>query len=144
MAELGGSDPPVRGDDPASERDAALVRALRAGDERAFAELVDAFGPQMLRVARGFTPSRSVAEEVVQEAWLAVLQGLDRFEGRSSLKTWIFRILTNQAITRGTREHRSVPFSSLGPAEEPDQPAVDPTRFQGPRSRHPGDWASPP
>src|SRR5262245_22581262 len=93
--------------------DIALVAALRAGDQDAFAALVEKLYMPMLRLAMLYVPSRAVAEDVVQETWLGVLQGLNRFEGRSSLKTWIFRILTNRAKTRGEREHRSTPFSSL-------------------------------
>ena len=120
-----------------------LVEALRRGDEAAFASLVAELTPSMLRVARLYVASRAVAEEVVQEAWVGVLRGIDRFEARSSLKTWIFRILTNTAKTRGAREGRSVPFSSLG-GDEPDGPAVDPDRFLGADSRFPGHWAAPP
>jgi len=90
-----------------------LIEALRAGDERAFERLVAEYHASMLRLALSFVRNRAVAEEVVQETWLGVLNGLDRFEGRSSLKTWIFRILTNRAKTRGEREGRTVPFSSL-------------------------------
>ena len=107
-----------------------LVAALRAGDEATFAALVDELGPSMLRVAMMFVPTRAVAEDVVQETWLGVLAGIGRFEGRSSLKTWIFRILTNRAKTRGERESRSVPFSALAAADaDGDEPAVDPDRF---------------
>jgi len=107
-----------------------VVAALRAGDEATFAALVDELGPSMLRVAMMYTPSRAVAEDVVSEAWLGVLAGIGRFEGRSSLKTWIFRILTNRAKTRGERESRSIPFSSLAAADaEGDEHAVDPDRF---------------
>ena len=120
----------------------ALVAALRAGDEAAFMTLVERYGPSMLRVARTFVPSPAVAEEVVQEAWLGVLRGLDRFERRSSLKTWIFRILTNVAKTRGERESRSVPFSSLA-GDESAGPAVDPSRFD-PSQGTQGMWAAPP
>ena len=120
-----------------------LVEALRRGDEAAFASLVEELTPSMLRVARLYVASRAVAEEVVQEAWVGVLRGIDRFEARSSLKTWIFRILTNTAKTRGVREGRSVPFSSLG-GDEPDGSAVDPDRFLGEDSRFPGHWAAPP
>jgi RNA polymerase sigma-70 factor (ECF subfamily) len=123
----------------AGERD--LVEALRHGDEAAFASLVDELTPSMLRVARMYVSSQAVAEEVVQEAWVGVLRGIDRFESRSSLKTWIFRILTNTAKTRGIREARSVPFSSLA---DDDEPAVDPDRFLGDGSRFPGHWAAPP
>ena len=91
-----------------------------------------------MAVARGYVRTRAVAEEVVQEAWLGVLKGLDRFEGRSSLKTWVLRILVNTAKTRGVRESRSVPYSSLAP--EGDEPAVDPERFRGPDDPFPGHW----
>jgi RNA polymerase sigma-70 factor (ECF subfamily) len=128
---------------PAQVDEHALVERLRAGDEAAFATLVSQYGPQMLRVARLFVSSRSVAEDVVQEAWLGVLKGIDRFEGRSSLKTWIFRILANTAKTRGVREARSIPFSALG-GEDDDGPAVDPDRFLGADERFPGHWATPP
>jgi RNA polymerase sigma-70 factor (ECF subfamily) len=94
--------------------DEALLTALRLGDEAAFETLVERYGELMLRVALTHVRSRAVAEEVVQECWMGVLSGLDRFEGRSSLKTWIFRILTNRAKTRGERESRCTPFSALG------------------------------
>src|SRR5437763_15755101 len=119
----------------ASDRD--LVAALRRGDERVFAELVDAYSPSLLRVARMYVRDRAVAEEVVQETWIAVLRGIDRFEERSSLRTWIFRILMNTAKTRGQREARSIPFSATASA---DEPAVDPDRFLGPDHRWPGGW----
>ena len=95
------------------DADAELLARLRAGDEAAFMELVDRYGPVMLRIARAHTPSRAVAEEVVQEAWLGVVTGLERFEGRSSLKTWLLRIVANRARTRGERERRTVPLSSF-------------------------------
>jgi RNA polymerase sigma-70 factor (ECF subfamily) len=122
-----------------------LVQQLRDGDEAAFSELVRRYSPSMLRVAMMYVSSRAVAEEVVQEAWLGVIAGIDRFEGRSSLRTWIFRILTNTAKTRGQREGRSVPFSSLaGPDEGDDEPAVPADRFLGPDHRWAGHWASSP
>jgi RNA polymerase sigma-70 factor (ECF subfamily) len=111
---------------------------LRAGDERAFETLVERHYATMLAVARHYVASRAVAEEVVQEAWLGVLKGLDRFEGRSSLKTWILRILVNIARTRGAREARAVPFASLTPDGE--EAAVDPERFRGPGDPFPGHW----
>ena len=92
----------------------------------------------MLTVARTYVKDRAVAEEVVQETWLGVIRGLDRFEGRSSLKTWILSILVNQAKTRGTREARTVPFASLAP--EDDAPAVEPERFRGPNEQYTGGW----
>jgi RNA polymerase sigma-70 factor, ECF subfamily len=129
----------------ASEADAELVVRLRDGEESAFAELIDRYGATMLRVAQMYVRDRATAEEVVQETWLAVLNGIDRFEGRSSLKTWLFRILTNRAKTRGERDGRMLPFSALaGAGEEADEPSVDPDRFLGPDSPHPGAWAAPP
>jgi RNA polymerase sigma-70 factor (ECF subfamily) len=109
-------------------QDRELVAALKRGDEAAFMELVQELGPTLLRVARMYVASAAVAEEVVQETWIGVLNGIDRFEGRSSVKTWIFRILTNIAKTRGERERRSVPFSSAARAAA-DEPSVDPDRF---------------
>jgi RNA polymerase sigma-70 factor (ECF subfamily) len=106
-------------------------------------ELVESYGPSMLRVARLYTPSQAVAEEVVQEAWLGVLTGLDRFEERSTLKTWIFTILTNRAKTRGEREGRTVPFSSLTSDGDEDEPSVDPERFLS-GGRWAGHWSTPP
>jgi RNA polymerase sigma-70 factor, ECF subfamily len=133
-----------KGSSTEGEADAALVARLRDGDESAFAELIDAYGATMLRVAQMFVRDRATAEEVVQETWLAVLNGIDRFEGRSSLKTWLFRILTNRAKTRGQRDGRMVPFSSLAGSDEGDEPAVDADRFLGPDSAEPGAWAAPP
>src|SRR4051812_43204732 len=109
-----------------TERD--LLAGLRAGDEARFAWLVDTYSAPMLRVAPAYVGSRSVAEEVVQDTWLALLEGLDRFEGRSSLKTWLFRVLLNIARTRGAREHRTTPFADVF-AERDDTPTVDPDRF---------------
>src|SRR3954463_5105432 len=127
------------------DADADLLARLRAGDEAAFMELVDRYGPLMLRIALSHVPSRAVAEEVVQEAWLGVLTGLSRFEGRSSLKTWILRIVTNRARTRGERERGSVPLSSLAPEPTGDEPAVDPDRFLPPdHPLYPGGWSVPP
>lgn len=125
----------------ASDQDLALVDRLRAGDELAFMMLVDQLQPAMLRVARMFVSNAAVAEEVVQETWLGVLRGLDRFEGRSSLRTWIFRILTNTAKSRGQREGRSIPFSALA-GDDLDAPAVDADRFD-PRGQDPrGHWST--
>jgi RNA polymerase sigma-70 factor (ECF subfamily) len=112
-----------------SREDARLVERLRAGDEPAFMELVDRYGRQMLAVAQLYVSNRTAAEEVVQDTWLGVLTGIDRFEGRSSLKTWIFRILTNQAKTRGVRERRQVPFSSLAQDDDRAEAAVDALQF---------------
>ena len=109
--------------------DDETLAALRRGDEQVFVELVQQHQALMLRVASRYVRSRTLAEEVVQETWLGVLNGLDRFEGRASMKTWIFRILINRAITRAQREGRTVPFSSLGD-DGADEPAVDPDRFR--------------
>ena len=119
-----------------SADDLRLIAALRAGDEAAFAMLVRMYNRSLQRLARMFVSSDAHAEEVVQEVWVAVLTGLDRFEGRSSLRTWIFRIAANIAKTRGVRESRSVPVSSLA-ATGDDEPAVDESRFAD------GAWASP-
>jgi RNA polymerase sigma-70 factor, ECF subfamily len=125
--------------------DAELVRALRAGDEEAFMAVVRRYNGLMLRVALGYVRTQAVAEEVVQETWCAVLAGIDRFEGRASLKTWIMRILANRAKTRGQREARCVPFSSLGGPEEDDGPAVDADRFlPADHPRYPGGWSAAP
>jgi RNA polymerase sigma-70 factor (ECF subfamily) len=126
--------------------DANLVAALRRGDEAAFAELVDAWGPAMLRLARLHVPSNAVAEEVVQDTWLAVLSGLARFEARSSLRTWVFSILLNQARTRGQRERRTLPFAALRERWEAsrDEDVVPPERFQGRDGERPGWWSVPP
>jgi RNA polymerase sigma-70 factor, ECF subfamily len=125
--------------------DGRLVAGLRAGDESVFAELIDAYGEAMLRIATGVLSSSAVAEEVVQETWLAVFTGVHRFEGRSSLRTWIFRILMNTANTQRTRDARTLPFSDLGPELSDDEPAVDPERFlPADHHRWPGQWSSPP
>jgi RNA polymerase sigma-70 factor, ECF subfamily len=127
----------------ASRDDLALVERLRAGDERAFMMLVEQHQAAMLRIARMYVSSRAVAEEVVQEAWLGVVRGLDRFEGRSSLRTWIFRIVMNIAKTRGAAEGRSVPFSSLA-GDDATNPGIDPAWFRDAAGRDPGAWATPP
>ena len=128
-----------------SEDDRRLLARLRAGDQDAFMDLVTRYSASMLRLARLYVPSRAVAEEVVQETWLGVLRGLVRFEGRSSLKTWLFRILVNRARTRGERERRTVPFAALAREEAGgDEPAVDADRFQPPGAEEPGAWAFPP
>jgi RNA polymerase sigma-70 factor, ECF subfamily len=124
------------------DEDEALVAALCRGDAGAFATLVDRHSPAMIRVAMAYVPTRAAAEEAVQEAWIAVMRGIDGFEGRSSLKTWIFRILTNVAMRAGARERRSVPFSALAQAEDTGEPTVDPDRFLPADHEHfPGHWA---
>jgi RNA polymerase sigma-70 factor (ECF subfamily) len=119
--------------------EALLVARLREGDERAFEELVATLYPAMFAVARSYVRARVVAEEVVQEAWLGVLKGLERFEGRSTLRTWILQIVANIARDRGVRESRSLPFSSL---EGPEEPLVDPARFLRAGEPFPGGWRS--
>ena len=127
----------------ASEHDLAVVALLRKRDEAAFMELVERLGPSMLRVARMYVSTKAVAEECVQETWLGVLQGIDRFEGRSSLRTWIFRILVNIAKTRGQREGRSVPFATLAGDDGGDPPAWDPAMFRGADDPDwPGHWST--
>jgi RNA polymerase sigma-70 factor (ECF subfamily) len=125
--------------------DRELVAALRRRDEEAFVALVERYGPMMRRVAQHYVRTPAVAEEVVQETWCAVLTGIDRFEGRARLKTWLFRILVNRAMRRGQREARCVPFSSLAGADEAQEGAVPAERFLGAGDpRWPGHWASPP
>jgi RNA polymerase sigma-70 factor, ECF subfamily len=124
--------------------DAALVAALRRGDEEAFATLVSGLHGSLLRLALLHVRDRAAAEEVVQETWLGVLAGLDRFEGRSSLRTWIFRILVNRARTRGQREARSRPFSAFGEAVEDAGPTVAAERFLDADDRWAHHWAAPP
>ncbi|HEX6796601.1 MAG TPA: sigma-70 family RNA polymerase sigma factor [Ktedonobacterales bacterium] len=129
-----------------SPGDEELVAALRRGDEQAFTQLVTALHRPMLRVALMYVANRAVAEDVIQQTWLGVLRGLDRFEGRSALRTWIFRILVNIAKTRGKAESRSVPFSALAETEvAQDEPAVPPERFLlDERDPSKGYWASTP
>jgi RNA polymerase sigma-70 factor (ECF subfamily) len=121
--------------------DADLIAALRIGNETAFEWLIDRYQRTMLRVAAMYVANQFVAEEVVQETWLAVLQSLHLFEGRSALKTWIFRILSNRAKTRGIREARSVPFSGLEPVGT-EEAAVDPAHFYPPGHADAGWWTS--
>jgi RNA polymerase sigma-70 factor (ECF subfamily) len=117
--------------------DLPTVQLLLDGDETTFMMLVDQHQPAMLRLAQMYVSSYAVAEEVVQEAWIGILKGLSSFEGRSSLRTWMYRIVTNVAKTRGVREGRSLPFSAL--AGDHDDP-VDPSWFQGPDDSFPGGW----
>ena len=124
------------------ESEDRLIAALRAGDEQAFATLVRRYHASLRRVARAYVSTDAVAEEVVQETWLAVVAGIERFEQRATLKTWLFHILTNKAKTRGVRERRTVPFASLAGAD--DEPAVSPERFQRAGDAWPGHWATPP
>ena len=120
----------------ASAADLALVERLRAGDESAFMMLVEQHQAAMLRIARMYVSTQAAAEEVVSEAWLGILKGLDRFEGRSSLRTWMYRIVANIAKTRGQRDGRTIPFSSLEGGDD----GVDPEWFQSASERAPGGW----
>lgn len=133
-------------DQPPADRfadDGALVAALRQGDEVAFGWLLDRYDRSLRCLARTFVSTPAAADEVVQETWLAVVEGIDRFEGRAALKTWLHRILVNRARTRGTRDKRSVPFSSL--ADDGLGPTFPPDRFLPPDDpRWPGHWAVPP
>lgn len=115
--------------------DREMAAALLDGDERLFASLVDGWSPAMLRLAAMHVASRAAAEDAVQEAWAEALRGLHRFEGRSTLRTWVFKILLNVARRRGVKDHRVIPFSGLR-----DGPTVDANRFQGPAEPHPGGW----
>jgi len=122
----------------------SLVAALREGDESAFLEVVRRYHSSMLRVAQVFVRNPALAEEVVQETWLAVLEGISRFEGRSSLRSWILRIVANRARTRAEREARTEPFSSFGEEGE-SEAAVDESRFlPADHPRWPGHWSAPP
>ena len=124
--------------------EASLLNSLRARDEAAFTQLVEMYHASLVRLARIFVHDTTIAEEVAQETWLAVLRGLDRFEGRSSLKTWLFTILTNKAKTRGQRENRTLTNTDLEVAAS-DSPTVDPGRFNDPNTeKWPNHWADPP
>jgi RNA polymerase sigma-70 factor (ECF subfamily) len=124
--------------------DSQLIAALRAGDEGAFEDLVERHHPSLVRIARLYVSSDAVAQEVAQETWLGVLNGLDSFEERASLKTWIFRILANIAKTRGMREGRTVPFSAVAGADE-EGASVSPDRFiPAEAERAARHWAVPP
>lgn len=128
---------------PADAGDARLLASLRAGDESAFRELVSRHHGPLKRFAIACGASDALAEEVVQETWLAALEGLDRFEGRSSLRGWLFGIVKNHARKRAARERRMVPVSALGP-EGAEGSLVDPARFQGEGGCWPHHWSAPP
>ncbi|MGE5695885.1 MAG: RNA polymerase sigma factor [Candidatus Sericytochromatia bacterium] len=119
-----------------SAGEAALVAALRDGDEAVFADLVDRYTPSLLRVARGYVPSHEIAEEVVQDAWIALLKGISKFEGRSSLRTWLFTIMINIAKARGMRERRNADAEIAAFSGG----TVDPSRFRPSGDRWPGHW----
>ncbi|MBS1693282.1 MAG: sigma-70 family RNA polymerase sigma factor [Actinobacteria bacterium] len=116
--------------------EAELIAALRAGDETAFARLVELHTPALLRVARGYVPSHEIAEEVVQETWIALVKGVDKFEGRSSLRTWLFTVMINIAKARGVRERRDSDAAIAAFTGG----TVDPARFRGTDDPYPGHW----
>ncbi len=116
--------------------DTALIAGLRAGDEAVYAQLVDQHTPSMLRVARGYVRTNAIAEEVVQEAWIALLKGIGKFEGRSSLRTWLFSILVNIAKTRALRERRDAEVEVMAFTGG----TVDPARFRDQGDAWPGHW----
>jgi len=120
--------------------DALILDRLKAGDELVFAELLTDWSSSMLRLARTFVSSEASAEDVVQDTWIAVIQGIDRFEGRSSLRTWVYRILVNTAKKKGVREHRTIPSEGLSLMSDDRRPTVDPSRFRGPDDQYPGGW----
>ena len=128
-----------------ADDDAQLVAALKRRDEAAFVALVERYQRPLLRLALVYCRSLAIAEEIVQDAWLGVIQGIDRFEGRASFKTWLFQILVNRARTRAEREGRAISFSSLAEeAETPGDPAVPRERFRPPDDKWPNNWAVPP
>jgi len=120
--------------------DDAIVAGVRSGDEAVFAQLLDDWSRSMLLLARTFVSTEASAEEVVQDTWLAVIRGIDQFEGRSSLRTWVYRILVNTAKKRGVRERRTVPWSSL--ADDDHGPTVDPALFRYADDPYAGGWRS--
>ena len=145
VTQIAESVPPIQ-DDGLMEQgpplpDDELVARLKAGDELAFRSLIDEFAAPLRRLARSYVATDAAADEVVQDTWVGVLRGIDRFEQRSSLKTWIYRILLNTARTRGVRDKRTVPFASLA-SDDDDGPAFTPDRFHDAGGPHPGHWAA--
>jgi RNA polymerase sigma-70 factor (ECF subfamily) len=122
--------------------DQRLVAGLRSGDEAAFVEMVDRYHASLVRVAMRYVPGRAIAEEVVQDTWIGVIEGIDRFEGRSTLKTWLYRILIYRARARGERERRTTPISAL--LDDDSTPLVPTERFRGSDALWAGHWATPP
>jgi RNA polymerase sigma-70 factor (ECF subfamily) len=122
--------------------DDVLIAGLRARDNGVFGAVLTDWSRSMLRLARSFVSTDASAEEVVQDTWLAVIKGIDGFEGRSSLRTWVYRILVNTARKRGAQEHRTLPWSSLAPTDDDRGPTVDPAQFRGAEDRYPGGWRS--
>jgi RNA polymerase sigma-70 factor, ECF subfamily len=128
----------------AQSEDGSLVAAILQGDDDAFTTLIDRYHPSLIRMATLFVRDRHIAEEVAQETWIGVLRGLDRFEGRSTFRTWLFGILANQAKRRGERERRIIPFSALSQLPDGDDPALPEERFRPPGADWAGWWATPP
>ena len=124
--------------------DTVIVARLRARDETMFAALLDAWSPGMLRVARTYVADEHAAQDVVQDAWLGVLRGIDRFEARSALRTWVYRILVNRGISRARRDARVIPAVDITPTAEDYGPTVDPARFRSGDDPYPGHWRSHP
>ena len=126
----------------ATADDQRIIAGLRAGDGAAFAEVVDRYHGSLVRVAMRYVPSRAVAEEVVQDTWIGVIDGIDRFEGRSTFKTWLYKILIYRARARGERERRTTPMSAL--SGDDSTPSVPTERFRGSDALWAGHWATPP
>ena len=126
----------------ATADDQRIIAGLRAGNETTFTEMVDRYNGSLVRVAMRYVPSRAVAEEVVQDTWIGVIQGIDRFEGRSTIKTWLYKILIYRARARGERERRTTPMSAL--AGDDSAPSVPTERFRGSDALWAGHWATPP
>ena len=126
----------------ATADDQRIIAGLRAGIETAFTEMVDRYNGSLVRVAMRYVPSRAVAEEVVQDTWIGVIEGIDRFEGRSTIKTWLYKILIYKARARGERERRTVPLSAL--TGDDSAPSVPTERFRGSDALWAGHWATPP
>ena len=126
----------------ATADDQRIIAGLRAGNEAVFVEMVDKYHGSLVRVAMRYTLSRAVAEEVVQDTWIGVVEGIDRFEGRSTVKTWLYKILIYRARARGERERRMTPMSAL--ANDDSAPSVPTERFRGSDALWAGHWATPP
>lgn len=126
----------------ATADDQRIIAGLRAGDEAVFVEMVDKYHGSLVRVALRYVPSRAVAEEVVQDTWIGVIEGIDRFEGRSTVKTWLYKILIYRARARGERERRTTPMSAL--YGDDSAPSVPTERFRGSDALWAGHWATPP
>jgi RNA polymerase sigma-70 factor (ECF subfamily) len=128
--------------DGATADDRRIVSGLRSGDAAVFAEVFDRYNGSLVRVAMRYVPSRAVAEEVAQDTWIGVIEGIDRFEGRSTFKTWLYKILIFRARSRGERERRTTPMSAL--ADDDSAPSVPTERFRGSDALWAGHWATPP